>query len=200
MSSPIINAARNLFLAFVLVTALFQSPRAHAVVVGDEQIPDTYQLDGKTLVLNGAGLRTLTVLKIRAYIVALYLPQPMHDPEAILKSPGPKVAVVHYLHSASQDQVQERYRTGEKNNCGHGECDKSLEGDFERLVSAVIPVEPGDTTVFATTPKGLRVSFSGKPFESFGQPALGNLIIKGFIGEHAPTPEFRAAVLGLPPS
>ena len=124
----------------------------------------------------------------------------MHNPEAILKSPGPKVAVVHYLHSASQDQVQERYRTGEKNNCGHGECDKSLEADFEHLVSSAVPVEPGDSTVFAVTPKGLRVSFNHRPFEPFGQPALGDLIIKGFIGDHAPTPEFRAAVLGLPAS
>ena len=168
--------------------------------LGDEQIPDTYQLDGHTLVLNGAALRTLTILKIKAYSVALYLPQPMHDADSILKSAGPKVAVVHYLHTASQDQVQQRYRTGEKNNCGHGECDKSLEADFEHLVSAVVPVEPGDSTVFAVTPKGLRVSFNHRPFQPFGQAALGDLIIKGFIGDHAPTPEFRAAILGLPAS
>ncbi len=200
MSSPIINAARKLLLCFALATVLFQARPVRAVVVGDEQIPDTYQLDGHTLVLNGAVLRTLTVLKIRAYIVALYLPQAMHDPDAILRSPGPKVAVVHYLHSASQDQVRERYRTGEKNNCGHGECDKSLEADFEHLVSSVVPVEPGDTTVFAVTARGLRVSFGARPFQPFGQAALGDLIIKGFIGDHAPTPEFRAAVLGLPAS
>jgi Chalcone isomerase-like len=155
-------------------------------------------MDGQTLVLNGAALRTLTVLKVRIYIVALYLPRKMRDPAAILAAPGPKVALVHYIHSGTKEQVQDRFRTGEKNNCGDGSCDKSLEPDFERLVSAAEAVEPGDTTAFAVTSKGLQVSFNGRPFQSFGKPALGNQIINGFIGPHAPTAEFRATLLGLP--
>ena len=58
-------------------------------------------------------------------------------------------------------------------------------------------VEPGDTTTFAVTARGLQVSFNGRPFKSFGKAALGNQIINGFIGAHAPTPEFRATLLGL---
>ncbi len=159
--------------------------------------PASYRLDGRTLVLNGAALRTIPVLGINAYFVALYLPQKMHNAGAILQSAAPKVALVHYLHSGTKQQVHDRFLRVERNNCGHGECDPSLQADFDRLVDAVAAVEPGDETVYAVTDQGLRVSFNRRPFQTFGQQALGNLIISGFIGPHAPNAEFRAALLGV---
>ena len=59
-------------------------------------------------------------------------------------------------------------------------------------------VEPGDATTFAVRATGLQVSFHGRPFEPYGKAALGNQIIDGFIGPQAPTPDFRATLLGLP--
>jgi hypothetical protein len=161
------------------------------------EIPDTYQIDGRTLVLNGYGLRTFTFLHIKIYVAALYLPQKTSDPQAILTSPGPKLVIVRYIHSGSKDQVQSRYREGEMENCGDGGCDKALEGDFERLVNAAPAVEPGDSTAFVVTDKSLRVSFNGRPLEQYGRGALGNLILAGFIGVHPPSPELRASLLGL---
>lgn len=160
-------------------------------------MPETYQVDGHSLVLNGYGLRTLTFLHIKIYVAALYLPRKTDDPNAILASPGPKVVVVHYLHHGSQEQVQARYREGEQENCGDGGCDISLQGDFERLLNAVPPVEPGDTTDFVVTEKSLRISFNRRPLEPFGRGTLGNLILAGFIGNRSPTPELRAGLLGL---
>jgi len=171
--------------------------RAAAASVAGVDVPETYQVDGRTLVLNGYGLRTLTFLHIKIYVAALYLPRKTDDPKAILASPGPKVVVVHYLHHGSQEQVQARYREGEQENCGDGSCDMSLQGDFERLLSAVPPVEPGDTTDFVVTEKSLRISFNRRPLEQFGRGTLGNLIIAGFIGTRSPTPELRAGLLGL---
>jgi Chalcone isomerase-like len=176
---------------------LFDAKPARAMEIADTPVPDSYRLDGRTLILNGAALRTIPGLGIKIYFVALYLPEKQHDAAAILQSSGPKVAVVHYLHSGTKQQVQDRYHKGEQNNCGHGECDTSLQADFDRLVNAVVAVQPGDETVYAVTDKGLRVSFNHGPLQPFGQQALGNLIISGFIGPHAPTPEFRSALLGL---
>jgi hypothetical protein len=170
---------------------------AEASQIAGVDIPDTYQIDGQTLVLNGSALRTLTFLHIKIYVAALYVPQKTNDPQAILASRGPKVVVVHYIHGGSKEQVESRYREGEMENCGDGGCDKALEADFERLVAAAPAVQPGDSTAFVVTDKGLRVSFNGRPLEHYGQPALGNLILSGFIGAHPPSPEFRAYMLGL---
>ncbi len=185
--------------AMVLMLTISLASRAGAYVLADVDIPDTYNLNGHTLVLNGAGLRTLTLLKIKAYIVALYLPKQSHDPEAILASPGPKVLVLYYIHSGTKEQVQDRYREGERVNCGGGGCDTSLQGDFDRLVNAVIPVSPGDKTTYVITDKTFRADTNGHELASFNDPRLGNMIINGFIGPHAPSEELRAGVLGLPP-
>ncbi len=172
---------------------------AQAAQLAGIEIPDTYRVDGQTLVLNGYALRTLTFLHVKIYVAALYLPRPSNDPQAILASAGPKVVVVHYIHGGSKGQVESRYREGEQENCGDGRCDKALEVDFERLVGAAPAVEPGDSTTFIVTDKSLLVSFNGRPLENFGQAALGNLILTGFIGPHAPSEEFRGKLLGLLP-
>lgn len=181
--------------------AAFACAGAHAAAATVEfagvAIPEAYQIDGRALVLNGYGLRTVTFLKIKAYVAALYLPQKSYDPAAIFASSGPKVVVVHYLHSGSKAQVESRYREGEMENCGDGSCDRSLEVDFERLVAAAPAVEPGHTTVFVITDRNLRVSFNGQPMQQFGNGALARLMLAGFIGPHPPTPDLKANLLGI---
>ena len=64
---------------------------AMAATLAGVTLPDTYTVDGKSLVLNGIGVRTLTIINVRAYVAGLYLPQPSHDARQIFASPGPKV-------------------------------------------------------------------------------------------------------------
>jgi Chalcone isomerase-like len=182
----------------VLAIALMIAPRAApAVTLAGIDIPETYQIDGKTLVLNGYALRTLTLLRVKIYVAALYMPQKTYDAQGVMASPGPKVVVVHYLHSGTKDQVESRYREGEAENCGNGGCDASLEADFERLVKTAPAIEAGDTATFVVTDKTLRIAFNNRPLEQFGRAALGNLVLASFIGPHPPSTEFRASLLGL---
>jgi hypothetical protein len=64
--------------------------------------------------------------------------------------PGPKVMALHDIHSGSKKQVQDRYREGEKVNCGNRGCDASQQGDFEKLVASALPVQEGDITNFVS--------------------------------------------------
>src|SRR4051812_31135287 len=114
-------------------------------------LPDTYPLPGQTLVLNGIGIRTVTVFSVRAYVAGLYLAQKSQDARAILASPGPKVLLMQFLHSATKAQVERQYREGEEKNCGHGECASTDSADFERLVAATPAAAVGDTLTFVFT-------------------------------------------------
>jgi hypothetical protein len=183
--------------AAALVASLVAGTVVRAATLADVQIPDTLSIEGKTLVLNGYGLRTLTFLKVKIYVAALYLTKRSSDARAILASPGPKAVVLHYIHGGSKDQVQDRYREGEKVNCGNGGCDTSLEADFEKLVASATPVNEGDINEFIVSEKGFRVVLNGKTVVTFPDSRLGNLIIDGFIGAHPPSPDLRAALLGL---
>lgn len=171
---------------------------AAAATLGGATLPDTYTVDGQSLVLNGIGLRTLTIFKIRAYVAGLYLPQPDHDARDVLASPGPKVILLKFIHGASKERIEKQYRAGESKNCGGGGCDPSDEGDFERLVASARAVQPGDTTAYVFTAKDVRVYANGQLIDQFANRDLAYRLLSGFIGDHPPSQELRRRLLGLP--
>ncbi|MDR3533259.1 MAG: chalcone isomerase family protein, partial [Rhodopila sp.] len=149
-------------------------------------------------VLNGIGLRTLTIFNIKAYVAGLYLAQPSHDAQQILASPGPKVIVLQFLRAGSKERVERQYRAGEMVNCGEGGCDPSDQGDFERLVAAAPAVNVGDRSIYIFTPQGVRVYANDKLIGDFANRDLAYRLLAGFIGNHPPSQELRRQLLGLP--
>ena len=163
---------------------LVAEPAAAATFDG-ETLPDTYTVDGQTLLLNGIGVRTLTILAIRAYVAGLYLPQPNHDAQQILASNEPKVIILKFVHEAE--------------NCGGGACDPNDETEFEHLVAVAPAVKPGDTTTYVITSPRVRVYANDRLIDEFSNKDLAYRLIDGFIGAHPPTPALRRELLGLPP-
>jgi hypothetical protein len=172
---------------------------ARAATLEGVTMPDTLPVAGQSLVLNGMGLRTLTIFRIRAYVAGLYLAAPNHDAAAILASPGPKAIILQYLHGASKEQVQREYRAGATTNCGQGECDQADAADFERMVAAAPAVEPGDTTIFELTGSGVQVYANSKLIGDYADKDLANRLLAGFIGPKPPSQELKDGMLGLPP-
>jgi hypothetical protein len=180
------------------VIGCWLASNAAAATFAGATLPDNYPVNGQSLVLNGIGLRTLTFLGIHAYVAALYLPRPNHDPLQILASPGPKVLVLKFLHDASKARIEKQYRAGEAENCGNGGCAPSDRGDFERLVAAAPAVNAGDTTSYVFTSGGVQVFANDRMIGDFANPDLARHLLEGFIGNHPPSPELRRQLLGLP--
>jgi hypothetical protein len=172
---------------------------AMAATLGGVTLPDSYTVDGQTLVLNGIALRTLTIFNIKAYVAGLYLPRPSHDALQIMASPGPKVMLLKFIRAGSKERIEKQYRAGEANNCGNGECAPSDLADFERLVAAAPAVRPGDTSTYIFTPKGVRVLANDRLIGNFADLDLAHQLLSGFIGDHPPSAELRRELLGLPP-
>jgi hypothetical protein len=181
----------------VLIWCWFASNAAAATLDGTS-LPDSYPVNGQTLVLNGIGLRTLTIFRIGAYVAGLYLPQPNHDAQAILASPGPKVILLKFIRAGSKERVEKQYRAGEQENCGTGGCDPADKEDFERLVAAAPAVNPGDTSTYVFTDKGVQVFANDRVIGDFADRDLAYRLLSGFIGDHPPSQELRRHLLGLP--
>ena len=161
-------------------------------------LPDTFTVAGQPLVLNGIGLRTLTIFSIQAYIVGLYLPQPSHDAQQILASTAPRVLILRFLRSASKDRIDKQYRAGEAENCGQGGCAAADQADFERLITAAPAVVRGDTSTYVFTATGVEVFANDRMIGKFANPDLAYHLLAGFIGAHPPSQELRRRLLGLP--
>ena len=184
-----------------LVPVLFGcwfSSHATAATLNGATLPDTYTVNGQTLALNGIGLRSLTLFRIHAYVAGLYLPQPSHDAQQIMASPGPKVLLLKFLHSATKDRIEKQYRAGEAENCGSGGCDPADRGDFEHLVSVAPAVEVGDTTTYVFTGSTVQVLANDKLIDEFTNRDLAIRLLDGFIGAHPPSQSLRRQLLGFP--
>jgi hypothetical protein len=188
---------RSTFAGLLAATLLLPLGPAAAASLEGVTVPDTTEVDGKTLVLNGIGLRTLTIFQVDIYVAALYVPTVAHTAAAIEAEPGPKLLILHYLHSGSKEQVEKEYRLGEQTNCGAGGCPASYAADFDRLTALAPAVQPGDTTTYIFTQTGFRVLANNKPLASFDNPGLGTQILDGFIGPHPPSISLRTALLGI---
>ncbi|HEY1965075.1 MAG TPA: chalcone isomerase family protein, partial [Acidobacteriaceae bacterium] len=79
--------------AVVVFVLTFMSDLRAATLAG-VTLPDTAQVGGKTLVLNGLGLRTKMMVKV--YVAGLYLEQKSSDPNAIIKADAPKQIIMKF--------------------------------------------------------------------------------------------------------
>lgn len=97
----------------ILVAALLLAALpASALEVAGVNVPDSYALDGKTLVLNGAGLRAKTFLKVKVYVGALYLPQRSSDAAAIVALDAPKAMRLTLLRDVDRASFVGSLRDG----------------------------------------------------------------------------------------
>lgn len=190
------------FLLRTVVPALlfcWLATNASGATLAGVSLPDSYTVGGQSFVLNGIGLRTLTIFRINAYVAGLYLPRPNHDAQQILASREPKVILLKFVRAASKERVEQQYRAGEELNCGNGECAPTDQSDFERLVAAAPAVAAGDTSTYVFTTKGVRVFANDRMIGDFADRDLADHLLSGFIGDHPPSPELRRGLLGLPP-
>lgn len=169
---------------------------ARAATLSGYTLPDTYPAAGQTLLLNGMGIRTFSILSVRVYVAGLYVAAKSRDPKAILAARTPKIILMQFLHTASKSDIEKQYREGEAKNCGHGECAPEDEADFEKLIAATPAAAVGDTLTYICTATGLRVLFNNKEIASFANPDLALRILIGFIGDKPPSEDLKRHLLG----
>ena len=80
----------------ILALALFASAEALALDVGGVTLPDSVQVGGQTLALNGAGLRKKMFVKV--YAGGLYLKSKATDADAVVSADAPMSVRMHFIY------------------------------------------------------------------------------------------------------
>ena len=169
---------------------------AQAATKAGVTMPDTMQVDGTAVQLNGLGLRSFTMLRIRGYVGGLYLTTKTHDAEEAMSEPGPKALVIDYIRGASLSQVHDLYMDSSRKYCAHHSCSDSQKASFITLLGSIRPVKPGDSSSFLMSGKGVDVLFDGQPVAHLDDPAFGRVILDSDLGEMPPSMELKNGLLG----
>lgn len=91
----------------VLLAMLGTGRPGLAVEIQGVTVPPQVQVAGNSLQLNGAGLRTFTLLMvpIRIYVAAFYAPAALRTAEAVMSSAGPMQFDFTFLRAVGQSDV-----------------------------------------------------------------------------------------------
>lgn len=109
------------------------TPNVEALQIQGVTIPATAKAGGETLCLNGAGLRTFTLLMvpIKVYVAAFYAPSPLRSARDVEGSPGPMRFDFTFLRAVGQSDVT-----------------KAWSDQFAQSVSHTYPGYPKDRDAF----------------------------------------------------
>ena len=129
--------------AVALVTLMALSP-IRAATLGGVNMPDQTTVDGKTLVLNGLGLRTATFLKVKVYVIALYLESKSTNAKEIIESDQTKRIELHFVHDVTAKELRDGWSEAFESNYDNA---AGIKEEISKFNASMRDVKSGDTIV-----------------------------------------------------
>lgn len=143
---------------FIAVACLTFCCAAFAKEVAGVQFPQTVSVEGKTLSLNGAGLRTKLIFKV--YAAGLYVETPSHDAAQLLVSDQIKRVEMRMLRDLEKGKIIEAIEAGFEKNAKAQL--PALKDRLARFTAQISDLKEGQGLVLTYVPgKGTAVAVTG---------------------------------------
>jgi chalcone isomerase-like protein len=180
-------------LVFAVLLGLAAAFPVLAKEVAGVSLPETTTVDGKTLKLNGTGLRTKMVFKV--YVAGLYLETPSKDAASVISSDQVKRIQLSVLRSLSTAQINEAINEGFEKNSGAQMG--ALKPRLDRLNAMIPNVEKGDQILLTYVPgKGTMVSAKNAEKGVIEGKDFADALFAVWLGPSPVQADLKAALLG----
>jgi hypothetical protein len=157
-------------------------------------MPDSMSAGGKSLTLNGMGLRKKAGL-VKVYVAGLYLPAKETSAEKILSSDTERGLVMHFVHEVDREKICKAWNDGLKNNSPDKAA--ALKSSFDKVCSFMGDVEDGDKITFVYVPgQGTTVSVAGATKGTIAGKDFADAMFACWIGPQPPSEDFKRGLLG----
>jgi hypothetical protein len=180
------------------VLALVGALVAWPVVAGDlagVTLPDQASVAGKTLVLNGLGLREATAFMVDVYVAGLYLEEKSSDAAAILESGQTKQLVMKFVRSVGKEKLAEAWTEGFQKNAGDKAA--TVADGLSKLNGAMTDVKKGDVVALTYVPDaGTTVTVKGKDAVTIPGADFERVLFSIWLGANPPNVGLREGLLG----
>jgi len=168
---------------------------ALAAEVAGVKLDDKASVDGKELVLNGAGVRTRAVFKV--YVGSLYLPAKASTAASALAS-GPRRVQLNLLRNLSADQLVDALVDGLKDNTSDAEF-AALKAQTDQLVTIMKSfgeVKEGNVVTLDYVDGGTRIGLNGQPKGQVAGNPFNQALTRIWIGDKPVQGDLKKAMLG----
>jgi len=185
------KSVRLLFLTILLLLPAL----SQAVEIEGVKLPDTIQLQGKTLQLNGAGIRTKFFFDI--YVGGLYLEQSTSSTKEILADTRNKRITMNILYGeVDKEKLTDGWEAGFEKN----QPDARMQKLKDRLASfnaLFVTSHRGDSIVFDLLSDGsTHVSFNGSEKGVIEGADFQQALLSVWLGKKPADSDLKKAMLG----
>jgi len=156
------------------------------------KLPDTLTVSGRTLKLNGLGLRKKAIFKV--YVGGLYLEAPSKDAAAILAADAPKAVTMHFLRSVDKAALVGAYNEGFEANAK--EKAAALRATLDRFLALVADVKDGSEFAVAYVPGSTTVLSDGREVGKFEGKPFADVVFALWLGPKPPSEDLQKGMLG----
>lgn len=165
--------------------------------VAGVRLPDHINVAGRDMVLNGAGLRRILLLKI--YVAALYLPQRRHDSHAILEQNMPRSLLLTLVRDLSTEQNLEALKDGLIANNTPSVLE-SIRPEVEQFLGYIRTLHevPSGTVIHLDYLPGVgtRVSVRDRYLGTVAGEEFNRAILRIWLGDDPVQTSLKRALLG----
>ncbi len=161
--------------------------------VAGVSMPTTATLEGKTLRLNGMGLRTKVIFKV--YVAGLYLENPSKDAGSVVSSDQVKSMRLAILRSLKGSQVTEAIEEGFEKNSKPQMA--ALKPRLAKLGTLIPNVEKGDDVLLTYVPgKGTVVTVKGAEKGVIEGKDFADALLSVWLGSNPVQEDLKKELLG----
>jgi hypothetical protein len=192
MRSFIRDACFETSIAIVFTAVVMLSP-VHAASLGGVDMPDKTTVDGKPLVLNGLGVRTATMLKVKVYVIGLYLESRSSDAKAIIGSDQTKRIAMHFVHDVTAKELREGWSEGFE---GNYKDVASIKEEISQFNASMRDVKSGDTIVLNFSGDTVTVTINDSKIDSVRGNAFQEAALSIWLGPKPPNKELKVGIVG----
>jgi hypothetical protein len=177
----------------IALALLLVSAPVGALDVAGVNVPPTVSAGGKTLSLNGAGVRTKFFVKV--YVGALYTERRASTTDQLLGDPGEKVGRMHFVHKrVEKEKIVEGFAEGLARNAPAVAQSPEAKAFLSWFTDDFVA---GDTVDIAVSPDGaLSASRNGKALGTLRDPALARGVLLIWFGEKPADAGLKRGMLG----
>jgi hypothetical protein len=179
--------------ASVVLTTLGVPAAAHAATLADVSFPDQATVGGKAVVLNGLGLRTATMLKVKVYVIGLYLESKSSDPRAIIESSENKRIAMHFVHDVTAEKLRGGWTDGFEDNTGDV---AGIKDEIAKFNASMRDVKSGDSILLDFSGDRLDVLINDARIDSIAGKAFQRAVLAIWLGPEPPNDALKQGILG----
>ncbi|MBN8508246.1 MAG: chalcone isomerase family protein [Burkholderiales bacterium] len=184
---------RRTMMAMALVPWLAAPLRA--AEVGGVKLAEQASVDGKTLVLNGAGIRTKLVFKV--YVASLYLTAKANTLAGVMAS-NPRRVQLNLLRDLSADDLAGALADGidETSTAEQAAAVKAQTEQMVKIMKSVGSAKTGDVVTIDFAGGETRIGFNGQGKGAIGGEPFNAALMRIWLADKPVQPDLRKALLG----